>query len=72
MRIFFQWRLFFVLTFTLLIATNMLAQQNKIDSLKNLISNTKKDTSKIDLYEKLGVAKNILKGSLFNPNTVSN
>ncbi len=28
--------------------------QRKIDSLKNLISNTKTDTAKIDLYEKLG------------------
>jgi anti-sigma regulatory factor (Ser/Thr protein kinase) len=30
------------------------AQQKEIYSLKNLISNTKKDTAKIDLYEKLG------------------
>ncbi|HEY8782993.1 MAG TPA: ATP-binding protein [Mucilaginibacter sp.] len=30
--------------------------KTKIDSLKNLISNTKKDTAKIDLYEKLGQA----------------
>ncbi len=30
------------------------AQQHKIDSLRNLILNTKKDTAKIELYEKLG------------------
>ncbi len=37
-------------------ALSVHAQQRKIDSLKNLISNTKKDTAKIDLYEKLGDA----------------
>ncbi|HVX26233.1 MAG TPA: ATP-binding protein [Parafilimonas sp.] len=36
--------------------SSICAQQNKIDSLKNLIAKSKTDTGKIDLYEKLGDA----------------
>lgn len=35
---------------------NINGQRSKIDSLKNLITNTKRDTAKINLYEKLGQA----------------
>ena len=35
---------------------SLVAQQKEIDSLKQAINTSKKDTAKIDLYEKLGDA----------------
>ena len=48
-------KIIFLIIFGICI-TCIYAQQTKIDSLKNLLSNTKNDTVKIDLYEKLGQA----------------
>ena len=45
-----------LLIILILTTLSLRAQQNIINSLNIVISNTKKDTSKIDLYEKLGQA----------------
>jgi tetratricopeptide (TPR) repeat protein len=50
---FFKQSLLIIFVFN---TSSLNAQQSRIDSLKNLISNTKNETDKIELYSKLGEA----------------